>query len=153
MTEHITPHREGKRFAIQDRVRWSDVDHAGIIYCGSYVSFFEIAETEMFRAMDLPFSEAFQVLDCYCVRAQFHCDFKSPAFLDDLLTTDLWISQIGNSSMTFNFEIIRALSTRGTEGETLVTGHCVLVTVDRENYKPRRVPERLRTAMQEFLIV
>jgi acyl-CoA thioester hydrolase len=142
----------GKRFSVQDRVRWSDVDHAGIIYFGSYVRFFEIAETEMYRAMGLPYSEAFDVLDVFPVRAQFHCDFKSPAYLDDLLTVNIWISRIGNSSIELNFEITRALSTKGEEGEILVTGHCVQVAVGRETLKPRRVPDRLRTAMQEFLI-
>jgi acyl-CoA thioester hydrolase len=142
----------GKRFSVQDRVRWSDVDHAGIIYFGSYVRFFEIAETEMYRAMGLPYSEAFDVLDVFPVRAQFHCDFKSPAYLDDLLTVNIWISRIGNSSIELNFEITRALSAKGEEGEILVTGHCVQVAVGRETLKPRRVPDRLRTAMQEFLI-
>jgi len=142
----------GKRFSVQDRVRWSDVDHAGIIYFGSYVRFFEIAETEMYRAMGLPYSEAFDVLDVFPVRAQFHCDFKSPAYLDDLLTVNIWISRIGNSSIELNFEITRTLSAKGKEGEILVTGHCVQVAVGRETLKPRRVPDRLRTAMQEFLI-
>ena len=143
---------EGKRFAIEERVRWSDVDHAGIIYFGSYVRFFEIAETEMYRAMGLPYSEAFDVLNVYAVRAQFHCDFKSPAFLDDLLTTELWVSRIGTTSIHLDFEIVRTLSTKGKLGETLVTGNCVLVTVDQGNLKPRSVPERLRSALQMFLI-
>jgi acyl-CoA thioester hydrolase len=142
----------GKRFAIQDRVRWSDVDRAGIIYFGSYVRFFEIAETEMYRAMGLPYSEAFEVLDVYPVRAQFHIDFKSPAYLDDLLTVELWVSHIGTSSITLHFEIIRTLSEQGEIGQMLATGHCILVTVDHERYKPRRVPERLREAMQEFYL-
>ena len=142
----------GTRFSVQDRVRWSDVDHAGIIYFGSYVRFFEIAEMEMFREMGLPFSHAFEVLDVYCVRAQFHCDFKAPAYLDDLLTTDLWISRIGTSSFEFKFEIVRALSEKGKEGEVLVTGHCVLVTVDRQSLMPRRVPDRLRDALQKYVI-
>ncbi|HWF44257.1 MAG TPA: thioesterase family protein [Candidatus Kapabacteria bacterium] len=141
-----------KRFSIEDRVRWSDVDHAGIIYFGSYVRFFEIAETEMYRAMGLPYSEAFDVLDVYPVRAQFHTDFKAPAFLDDLLTTELWVSHLGTSSITLRYEITRALSSQGEIGEVLVTGHCVQVTVDRERYKPRRIPDRLRTALQEYYI-
>ena len=32
-------------FLIQEYVRWSDVDYAGIIFYGAYVRFFEIAET------------------------------------------------------------------------------------------------------------
>ena len=142
-----------KRFSIQDRVRWSDVDRAGIIYFGSYVRFFEIAETEMYRAMGLPYSEAFELLDVYPVRAQFHFDFKSPAFLDDLLTAELWVSHIGTSSIRLEFEISRAGGEDVDVKEfttVLVTGHCVQVTVDRQNYKPRRIPDRLRKALEEF---
>lgn len=147
------------RFSVQDRVRWSDVDKAGIIYFGSYVRFFEIAETEMYRMMGLPYSHAFDVLDVYPVRAQFHSDFKSPAYLDDMLTVSLWVSHIGTSSIRLDFEIVRAahdpasgISELGAVGDTLVTGHCILVTVDRTKYKPRRVPERLREALSMFLI-
>ena len=139
-----------KRFSIQDRVRWSDVDRAGIIYFGSYVRFFEVAETEMYRAIGLPYAEAFDVLDVYPVRAQFHFDFHSPAYLDDLLTTELWVSHIGTSSIRLDFEIIRRASTHADEDTVLVTGHCVQVTVDRTTYKPRRMPERLREGLKEF---
>ena len=38
-----------KPFIINEYVRWSDVDYAGIIFYGAYVRFFEIAETELFR--------------------------------------------------------------------------------------------------------
>ena len=138
------------RFSIEERVRWSDVDHAGIIYFGSYIRFFEIAETELYRAMGLPYSSAFDELDVYPVRAQFHSDFQSPAYLDDLLTTEIWATKIGNSSFELHFEIMRKESTKGKVGEVLVTGHCVLVTVGRESLNPRRVPDRLREGLKEF---
>jgi YbgC/YbaW family acyl-CoA thioester hydrolase len=142
----------GKRFAIEERVRWSDVDHAGIIYFGSYVRFFEIAETEMYRAMGLPYSGAFDTLDVYPVRAQFHSDFKAPAFLDDLLTTEIWATHLGNSSIELHFEITRKDSVKGKIGEVLVTGHCILVTVGRTSLRPRRIPERLRQGLTAYLI-
>ncbi|SRR5579883_1167866 len=142
----------GKRFEVQERVRWSDVDHAGIIYFGSYVRFFEIAELEMYRAMGLPYSEYFDILDVYPVRAQFHCDFKSPAYLDDLLTTAIWVSRIGKTSMTLSFEVVRTLSKKGTVGEILTTGHCVLVTVGQKTLRPQRIPDRLREGLEQFLI-
>jgi acyl-CoA thioester hydrolase len=141
-----------KRFAIDERVRWSDVDHAGIIYFGSYIRFFEIAETELYRAMGLPYSHAFEELNVYPVRAQFHSDFKAPAFLDDLLTTKLWVHHLGTSSIELHFEIVRKLSEKGTPGEVLVTGHCVLVTVNRTTLRPCRIPDRLRSGLEEYLI-
>lgn len=139
------------RFKIEERVRWSDVDRAGIIYFGSYVRFFEIAETEMFRAMGFPFSVANEILNMYPVRRQFHVDFHSPAFLDDMIRVDLWVSHIGNSSLRLDFDMQRAQSTQGSVGDRLVTGHCVLVSVDREHYRPVPIPEMLRTALTRYL--
>jgi acyl-CoA thioester hydrolase len=143
--------REHKRFRVEDRVRWSDVDKAGIIYFGSYVRFFEIAETELFREIGLPYSTAFDVIDSYPVRAQFHCDFKSPAYLDDMLSVEIWVGTIGSASLTLEFEIKRKKSDRGKLGETLMTGHCTLVTVTRDTYRPIRVHERLRDALAPYV--
>ena len=44
-----------KTFTIEERVRWGDVDAARIIFYGAYIRFFEIAETELFRAVGLPY--------------------------------------------------------------------------------------------------
>jgi acyl-CoA thioester hydrolase len=140
-----------KRFEIEERVRWSDVDRAGIIYFGSYVRFFEIAETEMFRAMGFPFSVAHDVLNMYPVRRQFHVDFHSPAYLDDLVRVYMWVGHIGNSSLRLDFEMERLESAQGKKGDCLVTGHCLLVSVDREHYRPVPMPEILKTAMKEYL--
>jgi acyl-CoA thioester hydrolase len=140
-----------KKFSVQDRVRWSDVDRAGIIYFGSYVRFFEIAETELYREIGLPYSHAFEKMDAYPVRAQFHCDFKSPAYLDDLLTVNIWARDLGRSSLKLMFEITRTESERGIVGETLMTGYCILVTVGRERYKPKSIPEVLKKALGPYV--
>ena len=41
------PDRSPQPFVIEEYVRWSDVDFAGIIFYGSYVRLFEIAETDL----------------------------------------------------------------------------------------------------------
>ena len=46
-------------FTIDERVRWSAVDKAGIIFYGAYVRFFELAEMELFRQAGVPYSEVF----------------------------------------------------------------------------------------------
>jgi YbgC/YbaW family acyl-CoA thioester hydrolase len=79
MAAHTTP------FRLQERVRWIDCDDATIIYYGSYIRFFEIAETEMYLSVGLPYSTAFERLVCFPIRAAYHCDYRSPARLDDLM--------------------------------------------------------------------
>ena len=51
------------KFTIEERVRWGDVDAANIIFYGSYIRFFEIAETELFRAVGLPYGVVFDELN------------------------------------------------------------------------------------------
>src|SRR5213593_1914781 len=72
-------------YVIEEYVRWSDVDFAGIIFYGSYVRFFEIAETELFRACGLAYAQVFDRYDVFLPRKAVHSEFYSPARLDDRL--------------------------------------------------------------------
>src|SRR5690606_1294188 len=72
-------------FIIDEHVRWSDVDAAGIIFYGSYIRFIELAETELFRAAGMPYGEVFDRYDVLLPRVQVHTEFHYPARLDDQL--------------------------------------------------------------------
>ena len=54
-----------KRFTIEEHVRWSDTDCTGMIYYGKFLRLCEIAETELFRAVGLPYAEVFDRLAVY----------------------------------------------------------------------------------------
>ena len=60
---------ETRKFSIEERVRWGDVDAARIIFYGAYIRFFEFAETELFRAVGLPYGVMFDELDIWLPRA------------------------------------------------------------------------------------
>jgi YbgC/YbaW family acyl-CoA thioester hydrolase len=117
------------RFRIRETVRWSDVDLAGIIFYGSYVRLFEIAETELFRAAGLPFSRLFAEFDLWLPRAALHFEFRRPARLDDLLDLEMWVSKVGTSSLRLQFEVYRS----APERELTAEGYAVLVAVRRGN--------------------
>ena len=54
-----------KRLTIEEHVRWSDTDRTGMMYYGQFLRFFDIAETELFRAVGLPYAEVFDRLDIH----------------------------------------------------------------------------------------
>ncbi len=120
------------RFRIREAVRWSDVDLAGIIFYGSYVRLFEIAETELFRAAGLPFSRLFEEFDLWLPRAALHFEFRRPARLDDMLDLEMWISKIGTTSLRLQFEVYKS----APERELTAEGYAVLVAVRRSDMKP-----------------
>ena len=125
-------------FVIQEYVRWSDVDFAGIICYGAYLRFFELAETELFRAAGVPYGEVFDRFDLWLPRAQIHCDFRYPARLDDRLEVGTYFSRIGTKSVTINFDVLH----KPTE-QLGAEAHQVLVCVDRTSLKSKPVPAAL----------
>jgi YbgC/YbaW family acyl-CoA thioester hydrolase len=134
-----------KPFVIDEYVRWSDVDFAGIIFYGAYVRFFEIAETELFREAGLPYSEVFDRFDIWLPRAHLDCDFKYPARLDDRLRVAVYFTRFGNSSIGINFDVVVAKKNR-----LAAAGHEVLVCTDRKTLKSRPIPPELRALLEPF---
>ena len=135
-----------KKFSITEHVRWSDVDRAGIIYYGRFQRFFEIAETELFRAVGLTYAVMFERLGIWLPRVQIHTDFRKPLLLDDLAEVRVHVGHIGNRSLTLMFEVFKE------EGEVLAAdGHIILACVDKDEFKPMRVPEEMRQALAPYI--
>ncbi len=131
---------------IEERIRWSDLDSAGIMYFGNYIRLFEIAETELFRTAGFPYVHStFESWNAWPLRASFHCDFYTPIQLDELVRVEIWIGRFGNASMTMNFRVLDA-----TTGELHGEGYCTVVMVHREARRAVRIPDVLRSALEPF---
>jgi acyl-CoA thioester hydrolase len=136
---------EHKKYLIEERVRWGDVDAAGIIFYGAYIRFFEFAETELFRAVGLPYSVMFDELDVWLPRVHLECDFHHAARLDDLLEVSVYVGRFGNKSMRLDFEVRR-------KGDALIIAHAhfVLTSVRRDTFETVPIPEELRNRLAAY---
>ena len=126
-------------------MRWGDVDAARIIFYGAYIRFFEFAETELFRAVGLPYSVMFDELDVWLPRAHLECDFRRAAQLDDLLEVSVYVGRIGTKSIRLNFEVRRK-----SEPEMVAEAHFVLVAVRRDTFETVPVPEELKRRLAPY---
>lgn len=135
-----------RKFTIEEHVRWSDIDRAGIIYYGQFLRFFEIAETELFRSVGLPYSEVFDRFDIWLPRVQIHFDFRRPLVLDDLIEVSAYVGRFGNRSLTLNFEV-----TKRNGQESVADGHVVLACVSRATFKSIEIPAELRERLGPYL--
>src|SRR4051812_29541636 len=135
-----------KRFTIEEHVRWSDIDRAGIIFYGQFLRFFEIAETELFRSVGLPYSEVFDRLDIWLPPVQIHFDFRKPLVLDDLIEVSAYVGRFGSKSLTLKFEVVK-------KGETdlVAEGHVVLACVSRSTFKAVFVPGEIIESLRPYL--
>jgi len=141
---------QSQKFTIEERVRWGDVDAANIIFYGSYIRFFEIAETELFRAVGMPYGKIFDELDIWLPRVHLECDFHRAAQMDDLLEVSVYVGRIGTTSLRLNFEVRRKTEDGTIEKDLMATAHFVLVSTDRKDLKPLPVPEQLRRALEPY---
>ena len=121
-----------QKFTIEERVLWGDVDAARIIFYGSYVRFFGIAETELFRAVGMPYGKVFDELDIWLPRVHLECDFHRAAQLDDLLEVSVYVGNIGRTSLQLNFEVRRKRDNGEIEPDLIATAHFVLVAARRD---------------------
>jgi acyl-CoA thioester hydrolase len=133
------------KFRIEERVRWGDVDAARIIFYGAYIRFFEIAETELFRAAGLPYGQVFDELGIWLPRAHLECDFRRAAQLDDLLEVSVFVGRIGTKSLRLDFEVRR----NGVE-EIIADAHFVLVAVRQQTFESVPVPEELKRRLAPY---
>ena len=139
-----------QKFTIEERVLWGDVDAARIIFYGSYIRFFEIAETELFRSVGMPYGKVFDELDIWLPRVHLECDFKRAAQLDDLLEVSVYVGRIGRTSMRLNFEVRRKGSDGKLEEDLIATAHFVLVATRRDGLQAVPVPDELRLAFAPY---
>ena len=136
---------ESWKFTIEERVRWGDVDAARIIFYGAYIRFFEIAETELFRAVGLSYGQLFDELDIWLPRVHLECDFRRVAQLDDLLEVTTYVGPFGHKSMRLNFEVRR----KG-EIELVADAHFILAAVRRDTFETVSIPDNLKQHLAPY---
>jgi acyl-CoA thioester hydrolase len=126
------------RFHHNIRVRFADTDLQGIVFNGNYLTFYDVAWTEYFREIGLTW-KAMIDSGVDTVLARTTIEFKSPAEFDEVLEVHTRVSKIGNTSITFDFEIY-------PEGEERLIGRAqsLYVCVDPKTLQKLRVPDDLR---------
>ena len=134
-----------KKFTIEERVRWGDVDAARIIFYGAYIHFFEFAETELFREVGLHYGTMFDELKIWLPRVHLECDFRRAARLDDLLEVSVYVGRFGTKSMKLNFEV-----RRNNEAELIATAHFVLAAVNQDTFETVPIPAELRERLAPY---
>ena len=132
------------RFHHDIRVRFADTDLQAIVFNANYLTYYDVAWTEYFRAVGFEWKDLL-ALGVDTVLARTTMEFKSPARFDEILEVHTRVSKIGTTSLTFEFAIY-------PQGEDRLIGSAtsLYVCVDPKTLKSTPVPERLRESIGEF---
>jgi acyl-CoA thioester hydrolase len=121
------------------RVYYEDTDAAGIVYYANYLKFVERGRTEMMRALGFAHSGiAAETGTLFTVR-RLTADYRQPARLDDLLSVETRIVEIGGATLLLDQSVCR-------DGAVLVAVEVLVACVGQDG-RPRRIPAGLREAL------
>jgi YbgC/YbaW family acyl-CoA thioester hydrolase len=119
------------------RVRWAEVDAQQVVFNGHYLTYLDVAISEYWRAVGLPYPDAFTHLGGDIYVRQHQLAYHAPARLDDWLDVGVRCERIGNSSIAIAWEV-------RCEHRLLVSGEATYVHVELSTGRPHKVPEVMR---------
>lgn len=128
-------------FEMQVRVRYCETDAMGVLHHMNYLAYFEVGRTELFRERGGNY-RALEERGYFLVIAKVDCQYKKPAYYDDLLTLRVCVSRMSGAKLEHDYQLLR-------DGVLIATGHTVLACVDRAGEIQRMSHELLYNATPE----
>ncbi|MDE2217643.1 MAG: acyl-CoA thioesterase [Planctomycetota bacterium] len=126
---------------IKTRVRYQETDQMGVVYYANFFIYFEMGRTEYLRNLGLPYSEL-EKGQIYFPVTEAHCRFRLPAYYDDVLIVQTWVSELKHATVEFSYKV-----TREGDNSLIAEGSTRLACLNA-NRKPAPMPEKLRKLLQ-----
>jgi acyl-CoA thioester hydrolase len=130
--------RSDYKFACAFRVRYSEVDGQKVVFNAHYLTYYDTAITEYFRALRYDYMGQVEHTgqDFHTVRTLV--EYQQPIEFDENIEVHVRTARLGRSSLTFLLEIHPA-----GKDNLRATGEVVWVNTDQASHKSAAVPQEL----------
>lgn len=85
-------------------MRYAETDAEGVVYYGSYLTYFEVARVELLRALGCPVSDV-RARGIVFPAVEVTCRYHQSGKVDDLLDVLLWLLPRRRASPGFVYEV------------------------------------------------
>lgn len=119
------------------RVRYAETDQMGVVYYANYLVWFEVARTDLLRALGWTYREM-EAAGVSLPVIEAHCEYRRPARYDDEVRVETVGRLVSPVRMTFDYQV-----TVAGEPEQAASGRTVHAALGRDG-RPVRLPERIR---------
>jgi acyl-CoA thioester hydrolase len=122
------------------RVRSSEVDQQGIVFNSRYLEYVDVGLTEFLRerCIDLVATARSGHFDMVLAKATL--EYRSPAYLDQLLDVHTWLERVGTKSLTIGCGIYPS----GASEPLLVQAEMVYVGYNAARRRAEPIPDDIR---------
>ena len=129
-------------FLWRSRVRFVDTDFSTRIHYSALFRHFEIAETEFLRSLGVGYAHWFE-RGYTLPRVHVEADYLAPLNFDDEIDVEVRIARIGESSITFDFRVLKIEAAKEA-----ARGRIVGVCIDVNSGKSTPIPSDIREALE-----
>ena len=131
----------------QQVVRFSDTDAAGILYFGSFATYFDESFLSALRIHGIGWDEH-KSYSFLLPIVEHKTKFYAPLKFGDHVNVYCYISHIGNSSFKSSHVIENSLT-----NTVCASGYIVRVVVDYNTFEKREIPTVLKNTLENFQVI
>ena len=137
--------KKSYNFTYSLRVRYSEVDYQGIVFNAHYLTYFDCAITEYYRAIKYNYSEEVKKYkkDFHVVKTII--EYKKPILFDQIINIKVRVSKIGNTSLTYDISLYSE-----EDKDLLAEGSLIQVYTDQITVKSVELPIHLIKKIKNF---
>lgn len=129
------------------KVCFGDIDNAGIVYYPRFVHYFHVALEEYFsNYLKIEYSTVIDEHRIAFPTVHLESDFKMRLRFGDKLIVKVRVLDIGNTSITWHYEVVRTYDLYSIVAE----GKNVTVCIDIDTFKKRSIPQWLLNKLVEY---
>ena len=125
------------------KVTWGDTDAAGFVFFPNYYKWMDTAGHEFFGSLGFPSSQLYTEDKIGLPLLETHCEFKSPAYFEDVIEIVTTVLEVGNKVIRLSHEFYR--------DETLLAkGYVVRAWTSFAStpLKAVRIPDQVRQVLE-----
>jgi acyl-CoA thioester hydrolase len=131
-------------FVHELRVRYGECDPQGIVFNANYLLYFDVAFTEFWREAVGPWQDMVaKGVDAVVANAGLR--FRAPARYDDVVSCELRIVELGETSVSTEMRITR-------DDTLLVVAVLEHVCVDAQTWKRTAFPDFVRDGLAQYVV-
>jgi len=134
-------------FRSQLKIRFGDIDRAGIVYYPRFMHYFHVALEEFFAGeLGIEYYDMVETHRIGLPTVHLQTDFSRPFSYGDNIEVEVSVLKVGRSSITFGYRVFK----KG-ETEPRIVAHNVTVCLDMDTFKKVEIPTWFRPQLERQL--
>ena len=134
-------------YVSQLKIRFGDIDRAGIVYYPRFMHYFHIALEEFFASeLGIEYHEMVETHRIGLPTVRLETDFNRPFSYGDIIEVEVSVQHVGRTSIAFGYRVFKQ-----GESDPRIIGRNVTVCLNMDSFEKVGIPTWFRKLLEQQL--